>query len=164
MSCFLVIYSRVSFTVFATLRRRLCKVESGLSDIGVWLSFLLPASVGAFSNNTKHKLGAYSLYEYGTYNGVYWKGTVTPYYNDDPAGLFWDIMTGGTSTEYAHPNSRRRVNSEVNYNTIFPIPGSSEKHWNLFDMVFFFGHNNMITPPHECENEPALVQQQRPDP
>jgi hypothetical protein len=132
------------------------RIKLGLL-LGVWLTCLFfPVAGGAFSTNPNHKLGAYSLYQYGTYNGVNWKDTVTPSYYDDPAGLFWDVMTGGTSSEYANSDSRRRVNAQVNYNTIFPIPGSSEKNWNKFDLVFFFGHNNMITPPHECVNELAF--------
>jgi hypothetical protein len=57
-------------------------------------------------------------------------------------------MTSGNSQEYAYHTSRRRIDSEVNYRTVFPIPGDGWKDWDSFDLVFFFGHNNMITPPH----------------
>lgn len=109
----------------------------------------LSNSAQAYSTNQAHELGVYSLYEYGEgVDGYHWKGTVTPGYNEDPAGYFWDFMTGGTSTEYAHTTSRRRVNAQVNYHTVFPIDGDGWKDWDQFDLVFFYGHNNMITPPH----------------
>lgn len=71
-------------------------------------------------------------------------------YLRDPAGAFWDIMTEGVTSEYAHTDSRKRENDQVNIHTIFPIDGDGWKDWNQFDLVFFFGHNTMITPPHPC--------------
>jgi len=107
----------------------------------------------ATSDNREHELGVYSLYQY---EGD-WKCRVMiweapdreiPDYESHPELAFWDLMTGGVSAEYAHHTSRRRVNPQVNYRTIFPIPGDGWKDWDGFDMVFFYGHNNMITPPH----------------
>ncbi|MCK4420577.1 hypothetical protein KAW48_02175 [candidate division WOR-3 bacterium] len=112
--------------------------------------FFSSSTVQAFSSNWEHEIGVYSLYRYGFYNGERWKGTVTPSFEADPAGLFWNTMTGGTSSIYAHNTSRERVNAQVNYHTIFPISGDGWKDWDRFDMVFFYGHNNMMTPPHHC--------------
>ncbi|MDD3582280.1 MAG: hypothetical protein PHW74_14850 [Desulfobacca sp.] len=110
----------------------------------------------AFSTNLNHELGLYSLKEYGQHGGMSWKTnlpmpyTSTSNYLRDPAGAFWDLMTAGTTSEYAHNTSRKRENSQVNIHTIFPIVGDGWKDWDQFDLVFFFGHNNMITPPHPC--------------
>ena len=102
----------------------------------------------ATSDNRFHELGVYSLSHYA----IVWKGTIEISYEEDPAGAFWDLMTSGVSSEYAHHTSRRRIDAEVNYHTVFPIPGDGWKDWDSFDMVFFYGHNNMITPPHTCES------------
>ena len=101
------------------------------------------------SNNPNHELGVYSLYEYGNQ----WKSPVSPYdnlgdlagYHADPAGAFWDIMSGLATDKYAHQESKRIINQQMTYHTVFPVQGSSAKNWDEFDMVFFYGHNNMIT-------------------
>jgi len=113
--------------------------------------FCLCASTAAFatSSNRNHELGVYSLYHYGfAADGTRWKGSVPGNVSEDPAQLFWEIMTSGASSEYAHSTSRRRVNEQVNIHTILPIVGDGWKDWDQFDMVFFYGHNNFITPPH----------------
>lgn len=99
------------------------------------------------SYNGEHELGVYSLWEYGKYNGKHWKGTVPIPYEVNPAGSFWESMASD-----AYHTSKCRINEEVNYHTIFPISGDGGKDWDQFDMVFFYGHNNMITPPHHCDN------------
>jgi hypothetical protein len=94
--------------------------------------------------NWKNELGVYTLCAYENN----WKGNicVSPAY--DPYYDFWDIMNCGSSSECAHSTSKRRLNSEVNPHTILPIPDDGWKDWNQFDFVFFYGHNNMIVPPH----------------
>lgn len=107
-------------------------------------------AIPLFANkNKKHELGVYSLYKYGKVNGKAWKGDVIPDYVDDPAGAFWETMTAGISSKYAHYTSKCRVNEQVKHQTVFPTDGW--KDWDQFDMVFFYGHNNMITPPHSHE-------------
>lgn len=108
------------------------------------ISFTQVGQGQATSDNREHELGAYSLFQY---EGD-WKPNVEIDYESQPDGAFWDLMTGGVSAEYAHHTSRRRINSQVNHRTVFPIPGDGWKDWDSFDMVFFYGHNNMITPPH----------------
>jgi len=122
----------------------------------LWLSLVFDSgTTHAYSGNRDHELGVYSLWEYGEYNGELWKETIAVDDPENPAGAFWDIMTGGTSDEYAYTTSRRRENDEVTYQTVFPIPGDGWKSWDQFDMVFFFGHNNMITPPHPTPSDPG---------
>lgn len=101
------------------------------------------------NKNKKHELGVYSLYKYGKVNGKGWKGDIVPDYVDDPAGSFWETMTAGISSKYAHYTSKCRMNEQVKHQTVFPTDGW--KDWDQFDMVFFYGHNNMITPPHPDE-------------
>jgi hypothetical protein len=127
-----------------------------LSFIGLAVFFAMSCLQGnqaqATSNNQQHELGVYSLFDYE----ADWKVNVEIWdltYESQPEGAFWDLMTGGISSEYAYHTSRRRVNSEVNYRTIFPIPGDGWKDWDSFDLVFFFGHSNMITPPHPCGSD-----------
>jgi hypothetical protein len=113
----------------------------------ITLSFISPAQVKqaqATSDNWEHELGVYSLFQY---EGD-WKGNVEIDYESQPEGAFWDLMTGGVSAEYAHHTSRRRINSQVNYRTVFPISGDGWKDWDSFDMVFFYGHNNSLAAPH----------------
>ena len=121
-----------------------------------------PTNIQATSDNRQHELGVYSLTDYGEveYGGerVTWKPKIDvppdyPHYYPeyDPANNFWDTMTGGLTSEYAHHTSKLRKNEQVNIRTIFSIPGDGWKDWDQFDLVFFFGHNNMITPPHPCE-------------
>jgi|GEM_PF-922997 len=123
--------------------------------LGVVMPGMEPTAL-AMSSNHNHELGVYSLKEYGTYEGESWKANLPMPYSDpenylnDPAGAFWDLMTTGATSEYAHTDSRKRENDRVNIHTIFPIAGDGWKDWNQFDLVFFFGHNNMITPPHPC--------------
>lgn len=93
----------------------------------------------------KNELGVYTLcsYEDG------WKGNVCVSSIYDPYENFWTIMNGGTSCPYADPDeSRRYKNQDVNIRSVLPIPGDSYKGWDEFDLVFFYGHNNMIVPPH----------------
>ena len=113
------------------------------------VTFMQVKHAQATSDNRQHELGVYSLFDYEAdwkVNVEIWELT----YESQPEGAFWDLMTSGISSEYAHHTSRRRVNSQVNYRTIFPIPGDGWKDWDSFDLVFFFGHTNMITPPHPC--------------
>ena len=133
------------------MKRRIGSLKFGAS-IFICFSFLLlfnSSITYSFSINCQHELGVYSLWEYGRYGEKLWKDTVMPEYNEDPAGAFWNIMTSGTSSENAHITSKKRINSQVNHHTVFPIPGDYWKDWDMFDLVFFYGHNNMITPPHE---------------
>ena len=127
-----------------------------------FLCFIFPTNIQATSDNRQHELGVYSLTDYGEveYEGgrVTWKSKIDvppdyPHYypEHDPANNFWDTMTGGLTSEYAHHTSKLRKNEQVNIRTIFSIPGDGWKDWDQFDLVFFFGHNNMITPPHPCE-------------
>ncbi len=102
-----------------------------------------------------YKLGVYSLSTYGTYNTEEWKVKVFPGWNNDPYGLFWHLMVEWSQNNYIREHSVRCLNQEVNIYTIFPVPGSLA-HWNQFDMMFFFGHNNMVTPPHNCYVEEAF--------
>ncbi|RLA89557.1 MAG: hypothetical protein DRG58_04785 [Deltaproteobacteria bacterium] len=132
------------------------RAVSMILGIGALLLLQAPPVYG-FSTNLNHELGLYSLKEYGQYGGVSWKSNLAnpDYYTPsiylcDPAGVFWDLMTVGASSEYAHSTSRKRENSRVNIHTIFPIAGDGWKDWDQFDLVFFYGHNNMITPPHPC--------------
>lgn len=121
---------------------------SNILIISLFLTgMLLAVPALPYSSNTDHELGVYSLYQYGAYNGSAWKNPVTPSHSEDPAGSFWDIMTEGSRSEFAHDTSKKRVNAQVNINTIFPIPGDGWKDWDQFDLVFFYGHNNMLTPP-----------------
>lgn len=116
--------------------------------------FFLLFSTGttqAVSSNSKHELGVYSLELYGTYGSRRWKNdVVAPSYERDPYRKFWEDMTHGSSSEFAHYSSTRYHNNEVNCETVLRIPGGP-KDWDEFDMVFFYGHNNMITPPFPCE-------------
>jgi len=105
---------------------------------------LFLTDANATSNNSRHELGVYSLYQYGQYNGEDWKSPVQPLPQADPAENFWYTMTGGTSSEYAHHASCRRRNFSVNRHTVFPISGDGWRDWDQFDMVFFYGHNNMF--------------------
>jgi hypothetical protein len=91
------------------------------------------------------ELGVYTLcsYEAG------WKGPVcvSPAY--DPYQDFWNLMTSGADPNGASlSRSRRYLNSEVTIPAIIPVPGRSQKCWDEFDLVFFYGHNNTIVPPH----------------
>jgi hypothetical protein len=112
---------------------------------------IIPTNVNAYSNNEEHELGVYSLWEYGLVPGtqINWKSTVQPkFQQQDPYNNFWSIMTTGTSSQYAHDTSKRLLNGQINYNNVFPVWMDSTKDWDDYDLVFFYGHNNMVTPPH----------------
>jgi hypothetical protein len=99
-----------------------------------------------FCGCEEDELGVYTLC---SYQGG-WKGNVcpTPAAND-PYYDFWNIMTSGSDPDCADPGrSRRYRNAEVVIQTIIPVPGDSRKCWDNFDLVFFYGHHNMIVPPH----------------
>jgi len=94
---------------------------------------------------TDRALGVYTLCSYE--NG--WKGNVCVGPAYDPSETFWNSMTAATGAPYAEASeSRRYRNSEVTIKTVLPIAGDSLKGWDNFDLVFFYGHNNMIVPPH----------------
>lgn len=126
--------------------RSISRLSIGITLISAVFIPLRP--VLAFSSNSEHELGVYSLYEYGVHDGLNWKSTVRPSHSKDPAGAFWEIMTTGAGSEYAYTTSKRRLNADVNIHTIFPIAGDGWKDWDQFDFVFFYGHNNMLVPPH----------------
>lgn len=91
------------------------------------------------------ELGVYTLCSYD----AGWKGNVcvSPAY--DPYRDFWDLMTSGADPDGAAlSRSRRYLNSEVTMPSIIPVPGRTQKCWDEFDLVFFYGHNNTIVPPH----------------
>lgn len=101
----------------------------------------------AFSGCNERELGVYSLCSYEDS----WKGNVCmeEYPIKDPYYDFWFVMNGGSGAPYADTNkSRRYRNEEVNIKSVLPIPGDDLKGWDEFDLVFFYGHNNMIVPPH----------------
>ncbi len=105
------------------------------------LFILLLALVGC----EEDEMGVYSLENYQSG----WKGNVGISDTYDPGGDFWTIMTSGSDPECAALNrSRRYRNHEVVIQTIIPVPGDSRKHWDQFDLVFFYGHHNTIVPPH----------------
>lgn len=90
------------------------------------------------------KLGVYSLWQYE--NG--WKGNVGVDHWLDPYHDFWDFMVKGSGAYSVDKSSSARfLNQQVTIKTIIPIPGDNLKSWDDFDMVFFYGHNNMIIPP-----------------
>jgi hypothetical protein len=94
---------------------------------------------------TERELGVYTLCSYE--NG--WKGNVCVNSAYDPYCDFWNIMTSGSGSPYADTdNSQQFLNSEVNIQSVIPIPGDGIKSWDEFDLVFFYGHNNTIVPPH----------------
>ncbi len=94
---------------------------------------------------TERELGVYTLCSYE--NG--WKGNVCVNSAYDPYQDFWNIMTSGSGSPYADTdNSQRFLNSEVNIQSVIPIPSDGIKSWDEFDLVFFYGHNNTIVPPH----------------
>ena len=112
-----------------------------------WMLLLFLILAAIFFTGCPRELGVYTLCSYEDN----WKGNVCldsypvrdPYYN------FWSIMTGGSGSPYADPDeSVRYRNEEVNIKSVLPIPGDAIKGWDEFDMVFFYGHNNMIVPPH----------------
>lgn len=117
----------------------------------IWAPSLLIGAAVMFLSGcvTNRKLGVYTLCSYENN----WKGYVCldepleiP---KDPYHSFWNAMTAGQNAPYADPiGSRRYLNSEVTIKTVLPIAGDNLKGWDEFDMVFFYGHNNMIVPPH----------------
>jgi len=99
----------------------------------------------ALSGCKERELGVYSLCMYEDF----WKHSVCVGPSYDPYEEFWSIMTSGSGAPYADADeSRRYRNEEVNILTVLPIPGDDLKGWDEFDLVFFYGHNNMIVPPH----------------
>lgn len=104
-----------------------------------------------------HKLGVYSLgtYGWGSFweNGYShygpWKDEVEPDFdNADPYDTFWEEMTGCSATECAHSLSRRWKDQQVRHENIVGQGPFVQDNWNDFDLVFFYGHNNFIVPPH----------------
>jgi hypothetical protein len=94
---------------------------------------------------TERELGVYTLCVYENA----WKDTIciNPAY--DPYHDFWNIMRSGSDAPYADPDrSQRFLNSEVTIHAVIPISGDGVKSWDEFDLVFFYGHNNTIVPPH----------------
>lgn len=88
------------------------------------------------------KLGVYSLTRYENN----WKSAVPVTYEYDPYGRFWDFMTKGAGSSTVDvAASQRFKDSQVTHKTVIPIPQVSTASWDDFDMVYFFGHNNMIT-------------------
>ena len=130
------------------------------------VALILPTSPAlAFSSNSSHHLGVYSLYQYkeyynnktGSYEG--WKDPVNLPYEADPAQLFWEAMTSGTTSEYASVNSNKYVNGEVNIFTILPLDALvsyTQANWNKYEMVFFYGHNNTAPDVNDTSNEEAF--------
>ena len=91
-------------------------------------------------------LGVYALcsYENNWKPNVCVSPTVDPYYD------FWAAMSSGTGKPYADPDlSHRFLNSEVTLKGVIPV--SAAKSWDNFNLVFFYGHNNTIVPPHPHE-------------
>jgi len=91
------------------------------------------------------ELGVYTLC---SYEGN-WKGNVCVAEAYDPYYDFWDAMNAGSSPPYADPDRSHRLrNNEVHIQTVIPISGDGHKSWDEYDLVFFYGHNNTIVPPH----------------
>lgn len=112
------------------------------------LSILIAAFLVGFWSCKENELGVYTLCSYEDN----WKSKVCVDSAYDPYENFWTIMNCGSDPPYADPDeSRRYKNEEVNIRSILPIPGDSYKGWDQFDLVFFYGHNNMIVPPHPHE-------------
>jgi hypothetical protein len=101
------------------------------------LLFLWSAGCGS-------RLGVYSLSQYENN----WKGPVTLPTVYDPYYDFFDAMTAGSDDPYASASSQRFKDSEVTIRRIIPIPDDDIRSWDDFHMVFFYGHNNTIVPPH----------------
>jgi hypothetical protein len=57
-------------------------------------------------------------------------------------------MNSSSGSPYAGSGSHRLHNNEVHIQTVIPISGDSYKSWDQYDLVFFYGHNNTIVPPH----------------
>jgi len=109
------------------------------------VALAIALAIALSSSCVDRELGVYTLcsYEHS------WKGSVCVDPTLDPYYDFWTTMTAGSGAPYADAGgSRRYRNSEVNMLTALPIPGDSLKGWDEFDLVFFYGHNNMIVPPH----------------
>jgi len=109
------------------------------------------------STSGLRKLGVYSLWKYENE----WKGNVGVGPELDPYHDFWDLMVNGSGAYSVDKGSSARfLNQEVTAKTVLPIPGVSLKSWDDFDMVFFYGHNNTIVPPHfDSDFECYLLQQ-----
>lgn len=114
-----------------------------------WLLIITGIVIITTACSTERELGVYTLCSYE--NG--WKSNVCLSSLYDPYETFWDNMTSSTGHPYADADdSRRYKNQEVTIKTILPIPGDDLKGWDEFDLVFFYGHNNMIVPPHPDHN------------
>jgi hypothetical protein len=117
----------------------------------LFICFVDSSSGGAES---KRKLGVYSICEYEKN----WKGSVSVPHAFDPYYDFWKKMTSGSGAPYADiKNSQRFRNTEVNIQTIIPIPDDGLKSWDEFDLVFFYGHNNTIVPPHPDDPDESFA-------
>lgn len=114
-----------------------------------------------------YSLGVYTLCEYEdapncTHAWCGWKPSVCVDSTLDPYHDFWDIMNSGIGQyvpgpfgqlllvpPYADPyDSQRLLNDEVVPTNTIPAAANSQKSWDDFDLVIFYGHNNTIVPPH----------------
>lgn len=124
------------------------KKSNSLQDLRLLLTFVSLPVIGAlllFGCTSPREIGVYTLCNYEDS----WKSNVCVNSALDPGGNFWTLMTSGTGSPYADSDgSRRYQNSEVTIETVLPIAGDSKKGWDEFDLVFFYGHHNMIVPPH----------------
>lgn len=109
------------------------------------LAVLAPVLSGR-GEDADRELGVYALcdYEKGWKGNVCVGGAYDPYYD------FWKIMTTGSGGAKADSSrSARYRNSAVHIQNVLPIPnGKGYRFWDDFDLVFFYGHNNTIVPPH----------------
>ena len=107
--------------------------------------FMLCILLFLASSGCEKRLGVYSLSHYENS----WKSTVTLPTAYDPYHDFYDAMLTSPSPDHADPDeSERFMDSEVTIRSVLPIPDDSIKSWNDFHLVFFWGHNNTIVPPH----------------
>lgn len=115
------------------------------TKICYWLFFAIVTVVLIAGCKSERELGVYTLCNYENN----WKGSVCVSSTLDPYEGFWNNMTAHPDEPFADPDeSRRYKNQEVTIKTVLPIAGDNLKGWDEFDMVFFYGHHNMIVPPH----------------
>ena len=99
-----------------------------------------------------NRLGVYSLSSYGKGIGNFdWKPNIHLDTPMDPYFTFWGMLTCLNGQGFANADfglSQKLVNQEVTLNSIVPMPNSPYKTWDDFNLVFFYGHNNTVTPPH----------------
>jgi len=98
--------------------------------------------------NGQMNLGVYSLCQYENN----WKPYICLQQAFDPYYDFWNTMSGGSGAPFADTiYSQRFQNSAVTLKRAIPVTGGAEKSWDDFHLVFFYGHNNTIVPPHPHE-------------